>query len=149
MGLGIDVRVHPKSDAGLLAACLGHFAQRAKFGLRFNVESENAGFECERHLLSGLSDAGEGDAVSRHMDRERAAELAFGHHVHTGAERGQRGEHAEIGVGLDRVADERIRGRGKGVGEDPVVALKGRRRIAIKGRADGLGQRGKVDILGM
>ena len=39
------------------------------------------------------------------LDRERAAKLAFRHDVHACAEPSERGEHAEIGVGLDRIAD--------------------------------------------
>ena len=53
---------------------------------------------------------------------------------------GQRGEHAEIGIGLDRIADERV-GAGEGLGEDAVMALERRGRIAIEGRAD---RRGKL-----
>ena len=90
-----------------MPARLGHLAQRAKLRLRLHVEGEDAGIERERHLLLGLADAGEGDALGRHVHGERAAELAFGDHVHAGAELGEGREHAEIGVGLDRVADER------------------------------------------
>ncbi len=123
--------------------------KRAKLGLRFHVEGEDARVEREGHLLLGLADAGEGDAVRRDVDRECAAQLALGDHVHAGAERRQGCEHAEIGIGLDGVADERVGGRGEGVGEHPVVALKRRRRIAIEGRADRIGERAQVDLLGM
>ncbi len=149
MGLGVDIRVHAHGDAGLAPLGFGHFAQGAKLGLQFHVEGEDAGVEREGHLLLGLADAGEGDAVGRHIHRERAAQLAFGHHIHAGAEPRQGGEHAEIGVGLDRVADERVRGRGEGFGEHPVVALKRRRRIAIEGRADRVRERAQIDLLGM
>ena len=127
----------------------GHLAQRLKLGLRFDVEGEDAGIERERHLRARLADAGEDDLLRRDLDRERAAKLAFRHHVHAGAEPGQRGKHAEIGVGLDRIADERAGRAGERVGEDPVMALERRRRIAIEGRSDGGGEIGKVDLLGV
>ncbi len=59
-----------------------------------------------------LADAREHDPLRRHLDRQRAAKLALRHHVHAGAEPAERGQHAEIGVRLDRIADQRI-GRGR------------------------------------
>ena len=76
-------------------------------------------------------------------------QLAFRHHVHAGAVPSQRGEHAEIGVGLDRIADERAGHVGERVGEDAVVALERRRRIAIEGGPDRGGEIGKIDLLGV
>ncbi len=60
----------------------------------------------------------------------------------------QRREHGEIGIGLDRIADKRVLA-GEGVGEDAVVTIERRRRIAIEWRADGGGKLGKADILGV
>ena len=46
--------------------------------------------------------------LRRHACRERAAQLAFRHHVHAGAEPRQGGKHGLVGVGLDGVADQRV-----------------------------------------
>ena len=59
----------------------------------------------EGHLVLGLADAGEGDLLGRNADGEHAAKFPLRHHVHAGAAPRERREHAEIGVGLDRVAD--------------------------------------------
>ena len=69
--------------------------------------------------------------------------------VHAGAEPSQSGKHAEIGVGLDRIADERAGHGGERVGEHPVVALERRRGIAIEGGSHGGGEIGKIDLLGV
>ena len=102
----------------------------------------------ERHLLSCLADAGESDLLRRNADGEHAAKLALRDDIHAGAEAGERGKHAEIGVGLDRVADLRVHA-GEGIGEDAVMPFERRRRIAIEGRAGSGGEIGKADVLGV
>src|SRR4030042_1883655 len=66
----------------------------------------------------------------------------------SGAEAGKRGEHAEIGVGLDRVADFGVQAF-EGIGEDAIMPFERCRRIAIEGGADAAGEFGKVDVLGV
>jgi hypothetical protein len=149
VGLGVDVGIHAEGDASVASACIRHGAQRAQLCLRFHVERENAGLKRERHLLFGLADAREGDPLWRHADGERPAELAFGNDVHASPELGQGGEHAEIGVGLDGVADERALVRSEGFGEHPIVTLERCGRIAVERRACGVGQRAEVDPLGV
>ena len=53
-----------------------------------------------------------------------------------------------IGIGLDRVADER-RHIGEGVGEDAIMPLERRGRIAIERGADGIRHRAETDRLGV
>ena len=148
VGPGVDIGIDAKRDRGGLAERRRGLAQQPELGLRFHIEGEDALLEREGHLVLGLADAGEGDSVGRDANGERAAKLAFGDDVHAGAKPRQRGQHAEIGVGLDRVAHLGV-GAGKGVGEDAIVALERRRRIAIEGRADRVGDVGEADILGM
>ena len=74
-------------------------------------------------------------------------QLAFGDHVGAGAEPGERRDHRLVGVGLERIADERV-DVGKGAGEHPVVPLQGRARIAVERGADRLGERHQIDGLG-
>ena len=101
----------------------------------------------ERELARGLADAGEHDLLRRDAGGARAQQFAFGDHVGAGAEPGERRDHRLVGVGLERVADERV-DVGEGAGEHPVVPLQGRARIAVERGADRLGQRDQIDGLG-
>ena len=149
VGLGVDIGIDPDGDPRDRAPRRRHLAQRPKLGLRLDIEGEDAGLERKCHLLARLADAGENDQLGRHLDRQRAAQLAFRHHVHAGAEPRQRGQHAEIGIGLDRVADERA-GRGRErIGEHAIVTLERRAGIAIERGSYRGGEIGKVNLLGV
>ena len=102
----------------------------------------------ERELARGLADAGEHDLLRRNAGRERALQLAARHHVGAGAEPRQRRDHRLVGIRLHGVADER-RHVGEGLGEDAVVPLERRGRIAIERRADGLRRAREIDLLGV
>ena len=71
-------------------------AQRSEFGLRFDIEGEDAGVERDSHLDLRLADTRKHDSLRRDLDRQRAAKLALRHDVHAGAEPAERSEHAEI-----------------------------------------------------
>jgi len=96
----------------------------------------------------GLADAGKDDLLRGDAGRERALQFAAGDDVGAGAESRQRAEHRLIGIGLHRVADEDLLA-GKGLREHAIVPLQRRRRIAIEGRADGRGESGQIDRLGV
>jgi hypothetical protein len=93
----------------------------------------------KRQLALGLADAGEHDLFRRNSGRPRAQQLAFGHHVGTGAKPRQRGDHGLIGIGFHRVTDERV-DVGEGLREDAIMPLQRRGRVAIERRADGVGE---------
>src|SRR5262249_17865774 len=135
--------------AGNASARLCHLAQRAKLRLGFDVEGKDAAVERKGHLLASLADTREHNLLRRNAHGERATKLAFGHDIHACTLPRERGEHAEIGIGLDREADERVGRAGNGVGEHPVVALESRRRIAIEGSPYCVGKIGKVDLFGV
>ena len=141
MGFGIDIRVDAKRQFRARSLRRSDLAQQSKLGLGLDVESEDAFLQREGHLLAGLADAGEHDLLRGDIDGERAAKLALGDDIHAGAGACQSGKHAEIGIGLDRIADERV-GPGEGLGEDAIMPLKRRGRIAIEGRADRGGEVG-------
>ena len=121
-----------------------------QFELRFgfDIDAENALLDRERELARGLADAGEHDLFRRDAGGARAQKLAAGDDVGAGAEPGERRDHGLVGIRLHRVADQRV-DVGEGAGEHPIVPLERRARIAIKRRADGLRQRGKIDGLGV
>ena len=84
----------------------------------------------------------------RDAGRQRPLQLATGDHVGAGAELGQGAQHRLVGIGLHGVADQSLLA-GKGLGEDPVVALKRRRRIAIERRAHGVRELEQIDRFGV
>ena len=122
--------------------------QQFEFGLGFDVDAEDVGGQRRAQLGLGLADAGEQDLVRRNAGRQRALQFAAGHHVGAGAELRQRAQHRLVGIRLHGVADQRLLA-GKGLGEDAVVALQRRGRIAIERRADGIREFGQVDRLGV
>jgi len=97
--------------------------EAVEFGHRFDVELEDAAREAEAHLVLGLADAGEHDAVGG-----TPASIAFiSSPPETtsapAAEGRQRGDDAEIRVGLDRVGDQQVTA-GERFGQDLVVAAQ-------------------------
>ena len=119
--------VAPREDATSL--------KRAKLGLGFDVEAENAGIQREGHLGAGLADAGKHDFPRRNARGQRPVDFALGNNVRAGAELGQRADDGKVGVRLDRIADQRVAGRER-PGEDLIMPLDGRRRVAIERRAE-------------
>jgi hypothetical protein len=95
----------------------------------------NAGFQRKIHLPRCLADAGEDDLRRRDARRQRPAQFAFGHNIRACAEPGQRLDDGLIGIGLHRIADQRVEA-GKAFGKDPIVALERCGRIAVEWRAD-------------
>ena len=133
--LGVDVRVDADGDARGRAHAGRHLAQRVQLGLGLDIEAADALAQRIGHLGARLADAGEDDLGRRHAGGPRAAQLALGDHVHAGAEPGQGGDHGLVGVGLQRVADQRVE-PGEGLLQHPVVPLQRGRGIAIERGAD-------------
>ena len=148
VGLGVDVGIDPHRDVGGAALAGGDRGQQLELGLGFDVDAEDAGVDRERELARGLADAGEHDFLRRDAGRPRAQEFAFGDHIGAGAELRQGRDHRLVGIGLQRVADQRI-DIGEGAGEHLVVPLQRRGRIAVERRADVLRQRDEVHRLGV
>ena len=140
VGLGIDVGIDADRNVGGAALAGGDRGEQFELRLGFDVDAEDALLDRERKLARGLADAGEHDLFRRNAGRARAQQFALGDHVGAGAEPRQRRDHRLVGIGLHRVADQRV-DVGEGAGEHLVVPLERRGRIAIERRADGLRQR--------
>jgi hypothetical protein len=69
-------------------------------------------------------------------------------HIHAGAQIAQMLEHGEVGIGLDRVADQ-MRQRRQRLGEELEMAGQRRGRIAVEGRAHGIGDVAQHDSFGV
>ncbi len=138
VGARVDVRIDADGDRSDRAAGRGDRGERFELRLRLDVEAEDLLVEPEDHLGPRLADAGKNDSLARHARGARAPQLALADDVHAGAEPRQRREHRLIGIGLHRVADERVL-PGEGGAEHLEMPLDGRARIAIERRADGAG----------
>ena len=145
MGQRVDVRVDAQRDMCGSPLRRGDPRQHRQFGLRLDVEAEDVLVERQRQLGLGLADAGKRDPLARHAGGAGAAQLALRHDVHAGALARQRGQDGLVGIGFDRVADERVEA-GEGLREDPVVPDQRRRRVAVERRADPIGKCGEVDV---
>src|SRR5256886_12742955 len=104
--------------------------ERAELAQRLDVEHEDLGLERLAELVARLAHAGEDDPPGRKARAQRAEELAARHDVGAGAGARERAEHAEIPVGLDRVADD-VRDLGEGVVVAPVALQQGRLPVAV------------------
>src|SRR5207247_7080336 len=80
-----------------------------------DVERINAAAEGKFDFPLGFADAGEGAFLRRPPGGNDAAQLAFADDVEPAAEIGERAQDREIGVGLDRVADQVIERRERSV----------------------------------
>ena len=95
-------------DARDPAARRGDLGERLELRLGFDVEAENVLLERQRHFGAGLADAGKDDLVGGRAGGARAPQFALGDDVHPRAEPRQGRQHRLVGIGLHRVADERL-----------------------------------------
>ncbi|MNZ26104.1 hypothetical protein D3C78_432870 [compost metagenome] len=135
MGAGIHVGVHPQRHRGLHFHGRGHVLQALQLVARLDVEAVHAGFQGAAHVVAALADAGEDDAPGRAAGGEDAFQLAAGNDVEARPLARQQVQHAEVGVGLDRVADH-ARHAGQGVGIGLVAGLDMGAGVDVGGRAE-------------
>ena len=83
-------------------------ARRSSSAAGFHVEAADAGVQGEAHLGGGLADAGEDHLASIAAGGQHAGQFAAGDDVEAGAQLGEYRQHAKAGVGLDRVAHQRL-----------------------------------------
>jgi hypothetical protein len=95
--------------------------------------------ERQFHLGDRLADAREDDLPRIGAGRENALEFTRGNDVEAGAATGKDVQHCQVGVGLDRVADERIE-TGELVLEFVERAFESVPRIHPAGRSEALGE---------
>ncbi len=106
VGLGIDVRIHAETHRRPLAEASRHPVQMIEFAGRFDVEAVDRMVERLRHFGVGLADAGKHDPCRIAARRDHARQLAARYDVKPAAEPREQVEHAQIRIGLYRVADE-------------------------------------------
>ena len=148
VGARVHVRVEAQRDRGRHPLVARDPGQQLQLRQAFDVELQDPGVQAEGHLPGGLADPGEDDLVGRHAGRQRPAQLALGDHVGAGAQAREAAHHRQIGIGLERVADQR-RQVGDGAREGAVGRLQSAAAVAVERRADRRGQRVERDVLGV
>ena len=118
------------------------------FGLGFHIELMDAHLKRIAHFLPLFADTGKDDFFRRNARLDRAAQLPFRDHISARAKTGKGADHGLIGVGFQRIADQRIRAI-KRAGEYLVMAFQRRGGIAIKGRAHLFGNAAKGNFFGV
>ena len=118
-----------------------------QFSLGLGVEAVDALLEGVFDFVAGFTDTGEGAFGGIATGLDDAVEFASGDDVKAAAELGDGVEHGEIGVGLDRKADQVVQLCQRGV-QARVVAGDGGLGIDIERRAVLLGERLKRDVFG-
>jgi len=136
VGARVDVRIDPDRDRRDPASCAGDLAQLAQLRHRLDVDLVDLGVERRLELGSGLAHPREKDPLRRHTGGESAAQLAFRDDIGTGPEAGEEAQDGEVGVGLDRIADQRPL-CGESLGKTLVLGGEGSCRIEVAGSADG------------
>ena len=125
VSLGINVGIDADRDVGGTALAGCDLGEQFQFGFGFDVDAEDALLNRKRQFTRGFADAGEHDLVRRDTGGTGAQELAPGYDVGAGAEPRQRCDHGLIGIGLHRVANQRI-DVGEGPREHPIMPLERR-----------------------
>ncbi len=118
VGLGVDVRVHAQRNARHLADRACHLVQAVQLGNRFDVEAQDAVLEREAHFIGALAHARKNHLVRIAAGSDHAQQFTARDDVETGAFARQQVQDGQVGIGLHRVADQRVApgaGVGKGV----------------------------------
>ena len=112
MRLGRQGGVDAQGDRGRPAEGAGHAGQGVQLRLALHVEEPHAALQAVAHLLVGLAHAGEDDLITPSSGGQGAVELAAARHVEARAGAGHEPAEAQVRVGFDAIADERLN-RGK------------------------------------
>ena len=136
VGTGGDVGIDPEADRRLEPERDRDLGERLGLRERFQVELVEPFLERRRHLLLGLADPGEDDPLRGDAGGAGAAILAARDDVGTEPLACERRQHRGIGIGLDRIGDQRIGQRLERAAQHLGVPDHGRGRIDIDRGAD-------------
>ncbi len=144
---GIDVRIDPEGYTGGFPGRNGTLRQGVEFGDQFDIEAQDVRRETGIEFLRLLAYARKHDLLRRHAGLQRPGEFAARNHIGARAQTRERCDNGLVGIGLERIADQRI-DIGEGRRKDVVVPLKRGSGIAIEGGADRLRNRAHRHVLG-
>ena len=112
-----------------------HRGHALQLGRGLEVDAIDVLFQRQSDLIRGLADAREQDLARVAAGRQHARQLAARDDVEAGAQARQQGEHRQIRIRLDRVAQHRVAPVQR-LREFPVRALDRRAGIDVAGRAE-------------
>ncbi|MNS67799.1 hypothetical protein D3C72_1010610 [compost metagenome] len=144
----IDIRVDPYRDPRLLAHAASDPVQALQLGFRLQVEAEDLFLQREAHLGLALGDAGEDHLGRIPPRRQHPGQLPAGDDVKARAQARQQVEQGQVGVGLDRVADQ-MGNVARSLIEGVPVALKSGARVDIQRGAVLVGELLQGKLLGL
>ncbi len=126
--VGIDAQGHRRAPSHRA----GDRIEALELRLALHVEAADAGGEGRADLLLALADPGEDDALGPAAGGQHAREFAARDDVEAGTEPREDAEDGEVGVRLDRVADEMVGAR-EGVVEGAPGRLDRGPRVDVAG----------------
>ena len=106
MGFRIDVRIDAQRNRRPHAMGAGDLVQLFQLGGRFDVEAADADLQPVRHFQAALADARKQYLAGVAARSQYARQFAAGNDVEPGAQRGEQFKDGEVGIGLDRIADQ-------------------------------------------
>src|SRR5690606_29600002 len=120
----------------------GNLLQALKLVDRLDVEAVNAHFQRTAHVVTGLADAGEDDALGLAASGQHALQLTTRNDVKASTEARQDIQHAKVGVGFHRKADQ-MGHACQCVGVGPVLRFDMGAGIDVGGGAEALRESGQ------
>jgi len=103
---GVHVGVHPQTDGRDPAEFARDTVDTFQLRFRFDVEAENFRVQGVTDFARGLAHAGKNDFAGGSPGSEHARELTAGHNVESAAQAREHIQYRQIGVGLDRIANQ-------------------------------------------
>ena len=149
MATRCDVGIDAKADRRGLPHCGRDGRQHFRLVGQFQVELVEATLERKAHLVLGLADARKDDLVAGNARGTRSLIFAARDDVGAEARSGERRNDRAIGIGLDRISDQRIVERRQRGAKRVDVTAHRRGRIDIDRRADGRRNLGKRHVFAM
>ena len=148
MSVAVYVRVdaHRHRRAGAVAQ--RDFVDAGEFGVRFDIKTVNADFKRPLDFIDALAHPGKHDLGRVARGGEHALQFAAGDDVEAGTEPRQDIEYGDIGVRLDRVANQVATVGESGVERMPTLLNRGAG-IDIARRAMAAGQHVERHLLGV
>ena len=104
----IDVGVDAQGHRRDLAQFRGNLREPLELVFGFHVETQHARLKRGAHFRYALADPGENGFRRAAPYSEDSCELPAGNNIEARTQPGQNIQYREIGVGLDRIADEDV-----------------------------------------
>ena len=148
VGLGIDIRVHPKRDRCHLAHFPSHLINKDHLLLALGIKTVDALVDGIFDLFTGLANTSKGALTRIPTSLDHPAQLASGYNIKTTALIHQQLQHRQVRVRLDRIFDTVVEPR-QCLVEPTVVVTDRRRAINISGGTMLISQASQINILAM